>query len=468
MGPRSTPSPVDRLSANDAMMLAVDRGAAPMNIAGLLVLAGDADVPADLLCRTLGDRVVGVPRLRQVLTRTPPGLGRPIWVRDPDFTASRHLDVRVVGGPAPGGPHHPGDERVLLDAAADLVVEPLPRDRPLWRVRVLADPRGRARGVVVVLHHVVADGMGGLAALAALVDEAEPPALLATDPGHRPPRPGDLARDAWAGRLRALRRIPASLRELPEAARELGLARTASSEPCSLLTPTGSRRRVDVAEVGLAELLSAARRRGASVNDLVVTAVSGALVALLDRRGERLDALVVSVPVSARAQAEAGGLGNATGVLPVRVPAVDDPAVRLDAVMAQSARLRAGQRGSSSALLTPVFRLLAGAGLFQRFVDGQRLVHTFETNLRGPERPLHLGGARIAAVLPVVVNPGNVTVAFDVLSYDGRLRVVVVSDPDRVPEAAWLAGRLDQELAGLCRSPDVGHSGIGGPTTSSP
>jgi hypothetical protein len=181
----------------------------------------------------------------------------------------------------------------------------------------------------------------------------------------------------------------------------------------------------------------------------VVTAVTGALVELLARRGEKVAELVVSVPVSRRAQGEAGSLGNSTGVVPVSVPAVPDAATRLAALVAERDRVRGPARGGSAAVLTPVFRGLAAVGAFQAFVDHQRLVHTFVTNVRGPAHRMRVAGAEVVAVLPVAVNPGNVAVSFDVLSYAGTLAVTLVCDPGLVPESAWLADRV---TAGLTAS----------------
>ena len=123
----------------------------------------------------------------------------------------------------------------------------------------------------------------------------------------------------------------------------------------------------------------------------------------------------------------------------MRVPGVGDPAVRLDAVVGERSRMRGAGRGGSAALLTPAFRALAAVGAFQAFVDHQRLVHTFVTNVRGPTGRLRLAGAEVTHVVPVAVNPGNVVVSFDVLSYAGELVVTLVCDPDAVPESAWLA-----------------------------
>ena len=64
---------------------------------------------------------------------------------------------------------------------------------------------------------------------------------------------------------------------------------------------------------------------------------------------------------------------------------------------------------------------------------------------------------KVVALLPVAVNPGNVSVSFDVLSYAGTLAVTLVCDPGLVPESAWLAQRV---TAGLTASggPFLRHS----------
>ena len=96
-----------------------------------------------------------------------------------------------------------------------------------------------------------------------------------------------------------------------------------------------------------------------------------------------------------------------------------------------------------------VFRALGALGLFQVFIDHQRLVHTFVTNVRGPEAPVHFAGHRISRVIPAAVTPGNVGVCFDILSYAGGLVVTVVADPDLVPEQDQLTSLLVEEFTGL-------------------
>lgn len=331
----------------------------------------------------------------------------------------------------------------------------------MWAVRWLTgwDAEDPARpALVVVLHHLLADGIGGLGVLAALADpDPQAGAHRPPEPGHLPPRPRarDLAADAMAGRWAAVRQAPAASGRALHGIRELGLGRRPElAARTSLNRPTGRRRRVTTVDVPLSEVVSAGRRLGGTVNDVVLTAVVGALAELLHRRGEHPDSLVVSVPVSARAPgpddaAAAGGdpMGNHTGVLPVRVPTGLDPQPRLHAVSAATAALRQGPRGTSAAPLGAVFRVLGALGVFRYFVEHQRLVHTFESNLRGPSTPLRLAGRPVRSVVPVAANPGNVGVSFLVLSYAGRLVVSVVADPFVVPDQDALTDLLAVELA---------------------
>ena len=101
----------------------------------------------------------------------------------------------------------------------------------------------------------------------------------------------------------------------------------------------------------------------------------------------------------------------------------------------------------AAALFVPAFLLLARTGLLCWFASHQRLVHTFVTNLRGPEDPLTFGGAAVRAIIPIPSTTGNVTVTFAALSYAGTLRITILSDPARMPDAPALASALRRELS---------------------
>jgi diacylglycerol O-acyltransferase len=167
----------------------------------------------------------------------------------------------------------------------------------------------------------------------------------------------------------------------------------------------------------------------------------------LASRGERLERLVISVPVSDRTAA-APEPGNYVGVIPVVVPLVPDPFSRLTAVAAMTRalgrRLLVGPRTLSSDRYSACLRRM---GVFRWFVDHQRLVNTFVTNMRGPEERVRLVDAYVTSVVPLTGTTGNVTVAFWALSYAGDLTLSVVTDPDQFPDLPVLVSAWEHQLA---------------------
>lgn len=113
----------------------------------------------------------------------------------------------------------------------------------------------------------------------------------------------------------------------------------------------------------------------------------------------------------------------------------------------------AAPRGTSAELLGPLFRALARLGLFRWFVNRQRLVNSFVTNLRVPEERLTFLAASVTGLLPVAGISGNVTVAFAVMSYAGTLAVTIIADPDAVPDLHVLCAALQNELDAYAHLP---------------
>jgi hypothetical protein len=187
------------------------------------------------------------------------------------------------------------------------------------------------------------------------------------------------------------------------------------------------------------------------VNDALLVAVAGALGALLESRGESVDPVTVTVVVTARRAAAVTELGNATTPLVVTVPAAGDPQERLRRFAGTVRRTRDAATGPPlTALLGPVFRLLAAVGGYRWYLRRQHRFHTLVSNVAGPDRPLSLAGRVVEQVLPVASGEaGDVTVSFDALSYAGTLTVTAVVDPDRVPDLPVLTAALRGQFAAL-------------------
>ena len=371
----------------------------------------------------------------------PPGCGRPVWVDDADFAVERHLDIAVCPPP--------GDEAAMLAAAAELLLHRLPLDRPLWAARFLTGLAGGRVALVVVVQHALADGLGGLAVLGALLDGA-PPAQDRMFPVPAPTR-SELAADAFATRVRALARLPGLLRRRRPPRERAQAARIGRAAPCSLLQRTGPRRRVAAASVDLGAIRATAHHRGATVNDALVSAIAGALHTFLTSRGEVPPPWVIAVPVAVRRGTTAADPGNAFTEARARVSGGGDPGQRLaDVATHMRQRKDAAMQPMTLLVAAPAVRALVASGAYDWYMARQRYLHTVMTNLRGPDQRLALGGAPITRMLPLAVGGGgNVAVTFAALSYAGTLEVTVTVDPDLIPDLPLLTAQLQAQLDAL-------------------
>jgi diacylglycerol O-acyltransferase len=104
-----------------------------------------------------------------------------VWVDDVGFDIGNHVRTRAIG-PL-------GDEAALLEACTELNQAPLDRSRPLWELWVLTGLAAGKVGMLVRLHHVVADGIAGVALFGSMFDlapEAPSPAAAPWIPAPIP------------------------------------------------------------------------------------------------------------------------------------------------------------------------------------------------------------------------------------------------------------------------------------------
>jgi WS/DGAT/MGAT family acyltransferase len=366
-----------------------------------------------------------------------------VWVDAPGFDPARHVRLRRCAAP--------GDGQALLDVAADVISEPLPRSRPLWAAAFVSGLVGGQVGLVLVLHHVLADGIDGLAILGRLVDGSEPgPTRIFPQPA---PTRRRLATEAFRSRLRSLHRFRAAGRALRTTVAGGSGGRVPRAAECSILHVTGTRRRFAAVSAELAPLRAAGRRHGGTVNDVLLTAVGGALHTLLKQRGEQVGAFRVAVMVAGRRSASAEAPGNQAVPLLVDVPGTGTPAERLERMSGAVRAARESTTDRSPVAVSPtLLRLLAEVGLYRLYLRHQHRLHTLVSNVHGPDRPLTFDGVPVRALIPVAVSEaGNLTVTVLALSYAGTLTVTVTADPDLVPDLPVLTAALEAELDALTR-----------------
>ena len=451
---------MDRPSALDLAFLDLETPQAPLHVGWTLRFGGDAPTVAALR-RHLDARLGAVPRFRRVLRA--PG---PVWADDPAFDVARHVfGVSAAAGDA------------LRDLAGVLLSQPLPADRPLWRM-YLVDDADADDGFAIVgqAHHALIDGVAAIAVarllfgpegddVATWIPAAGPSASAArrATAAVRTRALAAAARDAagalWPERPAASSadRATAVLREAGRAAEALAQPR----EPSALERSASPRRAVAYASVDFAAVRAAGRARGATVNDLLLAATSVALRAALRRRGEPREALRALVPVSVREDDAGDSLGNRLSFLPIELPVGEpDPHRALALVAARTAAAKAGGDAGALAALGRAADALPGPG--RRFVARSALralpFALVVSNVPGPPAALSRLGRPLRAVHPMVPLLHGHALSIGAVSYDGRLQLGVAADAEVVDDAAAIAADLEAAFGALCAAPEAAAS----------
>jgi diacylglycerol O-acyltransferase / wax synthase len=432
---------MDRLNAQDLMMLWPEELGWPQDIGALVILDGrplldpDGHFRIETAREQIGARLHLVPRFRQLLYRPRFGLGWPLWVDAPAVDLADHVRVFPLAAPA--------DEAQLLLACEELRHRRLDRSRPLWELWFLPGlPDGRV-GLFMKLHHAIADGVAGVAVFGAFVD------LVPDPPGTSPPpwtpaaipSPRELFADNLRRRLHEVRRALRTLAHPVDTVRHLRRGWPAVREAfaegtapaTSLNRRIGSHRRLALLRSDLDLVKRIAHAHHAKVNDVLMTILASGLRALLVGRGEPVDGLVLraAVPVSLHQEQPGQARGNLDGMMVVPLPVGEpDETRRLELIAAETTLRKQRPRPQGGTLFrTPLIQRVA-----LRLLARQHLMNTYAANVPGPPVRLYFAGAPLLEVFPVVPIMGNVSIGVGALSYAGQFNLTAVADRDLCPD----------------------------------
>jgi WS/DGAT/MGAT family acyltransferase len=463
----------DRLTGLDSSFLHLERGAAHMHVGSCLVFDGEAPAYGDLLDQ-IERRLHLVPRYRQRLAFVPFEQGRPVWVDDPHFNVSYH--VRNTALP------RPGSEDQLRRLCGRLFSQRLDRDKPLWEIWLVNRLAGDRFALVAKTHHALVDGISGVDITNVLFDAtAEPPPQ--PDPAPWVPRPlpsgAQLLADALLERatvpgevvrgVRALWRRPRQI--LEHAAEDVAaigsLARAGSgAPPTPLNVPIGPHRRFTWVDADLRQFKAIKDALGGTVNDVVLSAVSLALGRFLRRRGHDVAELELKamVPVSVRADADRGALGNQVATMYAPLPVgVEDPVETFQIVHGAMGRLKDSGQAVGAQVLTELSGFAPPTIMAQaaRLTARQRFFNLVVTNVPGPQFPLYLMGRRLRALYPQVPLAAGQAVGIAIMSYDGQLHFGLLGDFDSLPDLEALGTDLHAAIEELGLAAGVEPPGEG-------
>jgi len=451
---------MDWMSPMDASFLHIEGPSNPMHIGGVSIFEGPA--PRFERFEEMVEGKLGlVPRYRQKVRFVPLGLGRPVWVDDPHFNLSYHL--RHTALPPPGS------NEQLRRTAARIFAQHLDRSKPLWEIWMVEGLDEIRWALLSKVHHCMVDGVSATDLMSVMFEADGAPARAdswepAAEPSdaelvvrtltHRTLNPSEQLRS-----LRAAARAPReSLAQARDVLRGMtsaaGMVRPMGSS--SLTGAVGPHRTWTWAHVRLSDVKSVRTELGGTVNDVVLTIVSGGLRDLLEARGEPVADRTIRtlVPVSVRRPGERGAYNNRVSAMFAELPVgVADPAARLEAVRSQMDGLKQSKQAVAGDVLTslsgfaPPMLLALGARLAAR--SPSLGVQTGITNVPGPQQPLHTLGRRLLESFPFVPVIGNVRISIAIFSYDGGLYLGVTGDYDSSSDIDILTTGVERSMREL-------------------
>ena len=452
---RSATSSRVKISAVDTAWLRMDRPQNLMMITGVL-LFGER-VTLTRLRKVVSERFAVFKRFRQHPVEMP---GMSFWENDADFDIARHVVRETL--PSPAG-------RAELQALVSrLGTTPLDPAHPMWQFSLI-DRYDGGSAVVIRIHHSYADGIALVRVMLSMTDAARdgPPAMPFAP---RPRKREDGDDDVLAQLLAPLSGVLATARKLGSTIVEKGtdmwsdpakavalatqggafaadvakLALMPQDSPTRFKGKPGTSKRVSWADpLPLADVKTIGRALGASVNDVLLSCVAGALRGYLaDKGDETVDVMLRAlVPVNLRPIEKAYKLGNQFGLVFLDLPiGIENPIERLYAVRANMNALK----GSFQPVLA--LGLLAAMGSGPKALQDvllealARNASSVMTNVPGPQQPLYLAGAPIKSLMFWVPQSGDIGMGVSIISYDGAVQFGVITDeglcpdPDRISE----------------------------------
>jgi diacylglycerol O-acyltransferase / wax synthase len=320
------------------------------------------------------------------------------------------------------------------------------------------------------LHHCIGDGMALLLVLLSLTDRTLDPEVLEeldnpfADLFRQSPQSVEAAKELAAqimpDGIRLLEQTAAAFQSLGPV--KTGVVSTGAfarllARPADPKTrfkgPLGVPKKVAWSEpVPLADVKEVGRELGGTINDVLLSAMTGGLRRYLDRHGERAHGLSfrAAMPVNLRSLDRMSELGNRFGLVFLSLPlGEDDPVSRLAELRRRAQALK---RSAEPVVVYAILRLLGIVPLaVQKVVVkifGTKATAVI-TNVPGPREVLHLAGTPIREIFFWVPQSGRLGLGISIISYAGHVRLGLASDAGLVPDPEVIVQGFHEELDAL-------------------
>ncbi|MBC8187938.1 MAG: wax ester/triacylglycerol synthase family O-acyltransferase, partial [Proteobacteria bacterium] len=406
---------------------------------------------------------------RQKLVQVPFGFDHPYWIEDADFDLEFH--VRHIALPKPG------DWRQLCIQVARLHARPIDLARPVWEMYVIEgldgveDLPAGSFAIMTKIHHAAIDGVSGNEMISAIHDLAPEGSVAAPETpwvAESAPTLMELALRSAVNNVRQPFRFARILSvAAPPAIRTYLEQREKTDTPKSEIPRTRFNGRVSPHRVVEAITLSLAdvkqiRKRvdGATVNDVILSVVGGALRRYLDHHDELPNgALSAFAPISTRTPEQMKTGGNQVSGMFVRLHTDEPDAIRRlekvyeTTVSSKEITKAVGARSMTDvtqtmpgALASISGRLVARTGLMSRLSP---VANCVVTNVPGPQIPLYFTGAKLVANFGLGLPMEGIGLFHCVLSYNGAISIAVTACRAQMPDPEFYAECLEASFREL-------------------
>jgi len=455
----------DRLSWGDTVFLHLEREGMPLNVACVSTFEGE--ISFEDCVQFVESKLHLLPRYLKRVVPAPFGLGLPSWEYDPEFNLRSHMRELTL--------KH-GTDAELKTVAGKSFSQVMDRRHPLWDMTVIRGLKGNRTGLILRMHHCLADGIAGVGLMNVLLD-ANPaaPRLPRKKLKVRVPPPPDPLTSLTAGVVDSysdfVKRILSALADLLSMAEQVAAngGNLAADEFATFfpeITAFTERLRFNMlyrgpqkfacTEIPLADVKAIRQKCGTSVNDVILSLVTATIRRYCELHGDRVKGklLRIMVPVNLRGNGSAAELGNRISLVPVTIPLdIRQPRKLLLAAHQRTEflkRMHAAELVSLAGGLIGMFPTslqgLAGPLASQLPITPFNLVCT---NVPGPQFPLYLLGHKMLDWYPYVPVGGEMAVNCAILSYNGKVFFGFSGDVQAAPDLRRLEKLLQTSFTEL-------------------
>jgi diacylglycerol O-acyltransferase len=467
----------EKMSTVDTAWLRMDSDANLMMIVSVLLF--DRPLNMARFKQTMKKRFLPYRRFRSCVLQDLSGA----WWQEQDVDLDQHILHESL--PSSGSS---GNKAELERMVGELSATPLDPDRPLWQMHVVDNCIGEdgkiRQAVIIRIHHCIADGIALVGVLLSMFDATRDGSVQAEDEDAMGVTDIEEEDNPWNQLLNPLTKTTISainlstsmmtryMWTLAESNKLLSrfsdvaqMSTKLAQDAISLLTmgddsktrlkgaPAGGKHVAWSEPLPLDEIKIVGKVLGASINDVLMASVAGAIGAYLRSKGDTvaLDTEVrAMVPVNLRKSEREEKLGNAFGLVPLVLPVgIEDPLARLAEVKRRMDELKGGYQALVAMVLLGV--LGATPKVMQTEIQNYfaKKATAVMSNVPGPQTPLYLAGSQLEQIMFWVPQSGDIGVGVSILSYNGGVQFGIVTDEAMAHDPHQIINRFAPEFEKL-------------------